>query len=218
MKINKRKINIFLIINIIIIFLVIINISDYNLNSLLIDYDDSFVINEVNTETKSTTNNTTISASLTSKNYVADLNNWTFPVKSNYAITTYYSSSHKALDIYSYNGYGTDILAANNGTVITVRTNCSSGNLTCNGRRGNYIVINHNNSDYYTVYMHLDKSYVKEGDIVTSGDIIAAMGNTGNVIPVPTSSNPYGGTHLHFCLFIGEPYNGGYAINPYNVY
>lgn len=219
MKINKKKINAFLIINITIISLIIINTNDYSLNSLFIDYDDNFVINEVNTGTppsNNTTNN--IPVPISYKNNVADLNNWVFPVKGKYAITTYYSSSHRALDIYDYNGYGSNIVAANNGTVLTVRTNCYRGDLSCNGKRGNYIVINHNNGNYYTVYMHLAESYVKEGDTISAGDAIGSMGNTGNVIPVPTTSNPYGGTHLHFCLFIGEPYNGGYAINPYNVY
>ena len=59
---------------------------------------------------------------------------------------------------------------------------------------------------------------VNVGDTVTAGQVIGAMGNTGYVIPAPTYSNPYGGTHLHFCLFKGEPYRGGYAINPYTVY
>ena len=66
--------------------------------------------------------------------------------------------------------------------------------------------------------MHLAEIYVRVGDIVSAGDVIASMGNTGYVIPRPTSSNPYGGTHLHFCVFIGEPYKGGYAINPFNLY
>ena len=44
------------------------------------------------------------------------------------------------------------------------------------------------------------------------------MGNTGNVIPVPTAASPYLGTHLHFCLYIGEPYRGGYAVNPMRLY
>ena len=66
--------------------------------------------------------------------------------------------------------------------------------------------------------MHLNQINVKVGDIVSSGTVIGTMGNTGNVIPVPTSSNPYNGTHLHFCLYIGRPFQGGYAINPLSIY
>ena len=38
----------------------------------------------------------------------------------------------------------------------------------------------------------------------------------GNVYPVPSSSNPYAGTHLHFGVYVGTPY--GSTINPLNLY
>ena len=143
---------------------------------------------------------------------------WVIPVDGNYTITTYYSFTHKAVDFYSYKGYDSNIKAANNGEVIGVYGGCDNAGSYCNGRRGNYIVIKHNNNYYYTVYMHLHKLYVKTGDKVNSGDVIASMGNTGYVIPARTSSAPYNGTHLHFCLFKGEPYKGGYPINPMSLY
>lgn len=152
------------------------------------------------------------------KNKVADPSTWHWPTTSNYLITTYYSSSHKAIDIYSYDGFNSNIYAANNGEVVEVKGGCIPGNLTCNGSGGNYIIINHNNNNYYTIYMHLNKINVSVGDIVRSGDTIGTMGNTGNVIPVPTSASPYNGTHLHFCLYIGRPFQGGYAVNPMNLY
>lgn len=224
-KNNKIKLNILLVSSIILISLIIINFDASSLNSLFINYEDILVINEINThkEDKTVTppsdsNQSQDNNKVTFVNNVANLNNWTFPVAGNYAITTYYSYSHKAIDIYSYNGYGANILAANNGTVITVNNSCTRGDASCNGRRGNYIVINHNAGNYYTVYMHLSQTKVNVGDTVTAGQVIGAMGNTGYVIPAPTYSNPYGGTHLHFCLFKGEPYRGGYAINPYTVY
>ena len=143
---------------------------------------------------------------------------WHWPTTSNYTITTYYSSYHKALDIYSYDGYNSSIYAVNNGEIIEIKDGCLPGDVSCNGKGGNYIVIKHTTSNYYTVYMHLNKINVKVGDIVSSGDVIASMGNTGNVIPIPTSTNPYGGTHLHFCLYIGRPFQGGYPINPLSIY
>lgn len=204
---NKKTINIILLSSIILISIIILNINDYSLNSIFLDYSEKFTIKEIN-----------IAQVQTKIKTLSTNNKWTFPVEGKYVITTNYSSNHQALDIYDYNGYGSNILAANSGTIIKVNTNCNIGDLSCNGKRGNYIIIKHNIKNYYTVYMHLKSSYVKEGDKVSSGDVIASMGNTGNVIPVPTYNNPYNGTHLHFCLFIGEPYNGGYPINPYNVY
>lgn len=155
---------------------------------------------------------------MNAKKGIADLSNWNLPIVGNYTITTYYKTGHRAIDYYSYEGYDSDILAANNGTVYTVKLGCVAGNMTCNGGRGNYIVINHNNGNYYTMYMHLNKSYVNVGDTVLAGERIASMGNTGHVIPAPTSSNPYGGTHLHFEVFIGIPDRGGYKINPLSLY
>lgn len=157
-------------------------------------------------------------ALMNAKKGIADLNNWVIPVTGNYTITTYYNSSHHGIDYYSYNGYDSDILAANNGTVYSVNMGCSAGYSACNGGRGNYIVINHNNGNYYTMYMHIHNSYVNVGDVVSSKDVIASMGNTGYVIPLPNSYNPYGGTHLHFEVYIGIPDKGGYTINPLSLY
>ena len=146
------------------------------------------------------------------------VNKWVVPVEGKFAITTYYEPSHRAVDLYSYKGYDSKIMAANSGEVIGVYGGCDNQGSYCNGRRGNYIVIKHNINNYYTVYMHLHHMYVSVGDKVNSGDVIASMGNTGYVIPARTSASPYNGTHLHFCLFVGVPYKGGYAINPMDLY
>ncbi len=50
-----------------------------------------------------------------------------------------------------------------------------------------YVVIDHN-IDYVTLYSHLQEIYVQEGDIVAQGQVIGAVGSTGN------STGP----HLHF--------------------
>ena len=218
MKFAKKKLNFLLVSTTIFILLILVEIDNDSLNSLIVSYNDDFVINEVNVGKSN--NNTNKSGVVT---FVSNLinnntNKWTFPVSGKYVITTYYNNSHRAIDIYSYNGYGSNILSANSGTVIKAVSGCVAGNISCNGRRGNYIVIKHNTGNYYTVYMHLSSIKVKVGDTVNSGNVIATMGNTGQVVPIPTRNNPYGGTHLHFCVFKGEPYNGGYAINPFNIY
>lgn len=149
---------------------------------------------------------------------VADLSYWAWPTEKPYTITSPYEyrwgEFHDALDIYV--GYGSPVYAANNGVVYKIGTGCVPGNTLCNGRQGNYILINHNAGGYYTIYMHLKELYVSEGQTVARGQKIASMGNTGNVYPVPSSYNPYGGTHLHFGVRIGSPY--GSTINPLRLY
>ncbi len=137
---------------------------------------------------------------------VANPKSWTWPTRSGYLITSNYeyrtnpfSNSrefHQALDIAI--GYGADIFAANNGTVDNVRYD--------KGGYGNHIIVNHNNG-YYTLYAHLSRPYVSIGQVVPSGYIIGAMGSTG------ASTGP----HLHFEVWVGKPYAGGYRINPWDV-
>ena len=149
---------------------------------------------------------------------VADLSYWGWPTEKPYTITSYFQyrwgTFHKAIDIYV--GYGSPIYAANNGIVYKTGSGCYPGNIGCNGRQGNYVIINHNAGGYYTVYMHMKEFYVTEGQTVARGQKIGAMGNTGEVYPVPSSSNPYGGTHLHFEVRVGGAY--GTSINPLSLY
>lgn len=149
---------------------------------------------------------------------VADLTYWAWPTDKPYTITTYFEyrwgSFHDALDIYV--GYGSPIYAANNGVVVNAVGGCTPGYTGCNGGRGNYIIVNHNVGGYYTVYMHLKDINVSVGQTVARGQKIATMGNTGYVVPVPSSYNPYGGTHLHFSVRVGGP--NATPINPLNLY
>ena len=149
---------------------------------------------------------------------VADLTYWAWPTDRPYTITTYFEyrwgSFHDALDIYV--GYGSSIYAANNGVVVNAVGGCSPGYTRCNGGRGNYIIVNHNAGGYYTIYMHLRDFNVSVGQTVARGQKIATMGNTGYVVPVPSSYNPYGGTHLHFGVMVGGP--NGTPVNPLNLY
>ena len=73
---------------------------------------------------------------------------------------------------------GTDVLATANGRVKTSRKY---------GSFGNYIEIEHGNG-YKTVFGHLNKRFVKVGDIVERGQVIGEVGNTGR------STAP----HLHY--------------------
>lgn len=152
---------------------------------------------------------------------VADLSYWAWPTVRPYTITTYYEyrwgSFHNAIDI-AGPGFGSDIYSANNGVVYKVGTGCSPGQYSCNGSRGNYIIINHNAGNYYTEYMHLASVSVSQGQTVARGQKIGAMGNTGYVVPGPSAYSPYAGTHLHFGVYKGVPYAGGYTVNPLGLY
>ncbi len=103
-------------------------------------------------------------------------------------ITQYFSWSHPGLDI--ANKIGTPLYAAEDGKVII-----SQGGY--NGGYGNTIVIDHGGG-MKTRYGHASKLYVKVGDTVTRGEVIAAMGSTGRST----------GSHLHFEVIInGTKYN-----------
>ena len=96
------------------------------------------------------------------------------------------SSNHTGLDISAPTG--TQIKAAAAGTVSF------AGN---KGSFGNMIAINHGNG-VQTHYCHCSKLYASVGQSVSQGEVIAAVGSTGN------STGP----HLHLEVRInGVPYN-----------
>ena len=66
------------------------------------------------------------------------------------------------------------------------------------GGYGNLVVISHGNN-IETYYGHCSKIYVKKGQTVSSGDVIAAVGSTGRST----------GNHLHL-----EKRKNGNQINP----
>ena len=88
---------------------------------------------------------------------------------------------HVGTDYMPENGHGSDIFAVADGTVVKVKNG--------NTGYGKYIVLDHGDS-VHTVYAHCRDLFVKVGDEVKSGDVIASVGSTGNST----------GTHLHFEL------------------
>jgi len=88
--------------------------------------------------------------------------------------------SNNGVDI--ANRCGTPIMAAAEGLVIAVGWD--------NGGYGNFIKIQHPNNTE-TLYAHLNKISVSEGDYVNQEQLIGLMGNTGYVIG-------NSGCHLHF--------------------
>lgn len=105
------------------------------------------------------------------------------------AVSSRRVSKHTGLDI-----------AASTGTKIKA---CAAGTVTFSGYKGSYgymVVVNHGNG-VETYYGHCSKLYVKAGQQVNQGDVIAAVGNTGN------STGP----HLHLEIRLN-----GVAYNPQN--
>ena len=106
---------------------------------------------------------------------------------------------HDGMDIAGC-GYGSNIFAAESGTVYTVSYKYDNGQ---------YITIQHDNG-YFTMYAHLCSgcTYVKQGDRVQRGQPIGGMGQTGFAT----------GVHLHYAIWTGPPYYGGTALNPMAFY
>jgi murein DD-endopeptidase MepM/ murein hydrolase activator NlpD len=104
-----------------------------------------------------------------------------------------FSSSHLGIDIYAPEG--TQITAADNGTVVW-----ASWGGAWNGGYGNVVMIDHNNG-FKTLYGHLSQVNVVMCENVYAGELIGLSGNTGNSF----------GAHLHFEVRLG----GGF-MNPWD--
>lgn len=120
--------------------------------------------------------------------------NFTWPCPSSSRITSRFgarkspvkgaSSNHQGLDIGAPTG--TPIVAAADGTVSIAAYSHSSGN---------HVMINHGGG-IYTVYLHCASLGVSEGQAVSKGQTIAAVGSTGY------STGP----HLHFGIRVAGNY------------
>lgn len=95
---------------------------------------------------------------------------------------------YNAVDI--VNKCGAPVRASAAGTVITDSALKSDGAKGWNDGYGLFVLVEHENGTK-TRYAHLDKIFVKVGDVVNQGDQIGLVGNTGNA-EGPT------GCHLHF--------------------
>jgi murein DD-endopeptidase MepM/ murein hydrolase activator NlpD len=91
---------------------------------------------------------------------------------------------------------GVPIIAANDGTVVDVKDDASEGGLEDiykDIKYQNYITISHGNGEF-SQYVHIapNSVYVKKGDIILQGDVIAdGIGMVGYT----------GAPHLHFMVF-----------------
>ena len=93
--------------------------------------------------------------------------------------------NHKGLDIAA--PAGTDIYASDSGIVAEAGWN--------DGGYGYYVMIDHENG-YVTLYGHASEVFVSAGDYVSAGDVIAAVGSTGDST----------GNHCHFEIRTGDEF------------
>ena len=88
-----------------------------------------------------------------------------------------YRYDHRAIDVAA--PQGSPVTAADRGVVLRAGWN--------NQGYGRFVIIDHK-IDYITLYAHLDRVLVEEGEVVGKGQVIGTVGSTGN------STGP----HLHF--------------------
>lgn len=146
--------------------------------------------------------------------YVDNGKYWGWPTNRPYVITSGFEwrwgSFHDALDI-SGTGFGSPIYASQAGEVVDVFNTCPNIGWyrnSCGRTYGNYVIIKHDNTGYYTIYAHMTNNVsVNIGDRVTRGQVIGFMGSSGSST----------GTHVHFGVSKGEPDKGTW-INPWSIF
>ena len=115
-------------------------------------------------------------------------------------------SFHKGIDIAGGGSAGNvNIIAARDGIVQNVSSNCSaSGDNSCGGGYGNYVILSHGDGNY-TMYAHLHPGTitVTDGAAVSQGEVVGKMGNSGKST----------GTHLHFEIRVGSNESSA-AVDP----
>jgi murein DD-endopeptidase MepM/ murein hydrolase activator NlpD len=105
---------------------------------------------------------------------------WNFGSKRE--INGHLAGQHKGIDISAPRG--TPVFASNSGIVAVARRFTLEGNL---------VVIDHG-TGIFSIYAHLSRIHVREGDFVRKGQIIGRVGSTGR------STAP----HLHFGIKVKE--------------
>lgn len=102
--------------------------------------------------------------------------------------------SHRGVDLITLDPktgkHQRPVKAVNSGKVVLLARNFSL--------EGNMIIIDHG-SGIFSIYMHLSKFNVKEGEFVKTGQIIGISGKTGKRNRKPV------GPHLHFGIRVGDP-------------
>lgn len=132
-------------------------------------------------------------------------NNWYWPTISGWYISSEYGyrispitgrrELHNGMDIGGV-GCGSDIRAVTNGRVVESSYHYINGN---------YVCINHNYGEY-TCYNHMSKRLVSVGDVVSRGQLIGKIGDTGWATAC----------HLHLEVWKSYPWRTSAAAGTFN--
>ncbi len=149
-------------------------------------------------------------------NLTADYTKFLWPVPGYYRISAGWQSNdsvhkgtHKGIDI-STGGVAANIVAIEDGYVYIVNNSCThnygkSRSCGCGGGYGNYVAIDHgvgsDGKKYKSLYGHMTKALVKNGQYVKRGEVIGKVGTTGWST----------GYHLHLEVIVN-----GTKVNPRN--
>ena len=171
------------------------NLDTYNQLYDKIDKESDQVQKEINAKVAE------LERQQSAANAVAGSGTFIWPTPSSYRVTSPFGKRyhpiyhtyrmHTGIDIGAK--YGTNIVAADGGTVITS---------TYSSSYGNYVVISHGNG-ITTLYAHMSARLVKVGNSVSQGEVIGRIGSTG------ASTGP----HLHFEISIN-----GSRVDPLNYF
>jgi len=142
---------------------------------------------------------------------------WTWPTVDRYVVTSPFGyrelgggKQHNGIDI-SGTPWGSNIYAANEGTVVYVYEGCANDGYygsPCGSGYGNQVIIDHGNN-VFTIYAHIMNDIpVSVGQYVNRKQIIGYMADSGSST----------GTHLHFGVSLGDPRTGGAFYNPRRLY
>ncbi len=114
---------------------------------------------------------------------------WMWPLSTNFHMITCHfgydpdmDRYHRGTDIGDGGIYGANIYSTKGGTVII-----ANGSYGWNGGYGKYVVVDHGGG-YTSLYAHMSAVYVSEGQEVSQGEVLGAVGDTGWAT----------GPHLHF--------------------
>jgi murein DD-endopeptidase MepM/ murein hydrolase activator NlpD len=108
-------------------------------------------------------------------------------------ISQYSHYGHPAIDIAG--DYGAPVVAAAGGRVVYAGWRSNGG--------GYQVWIDHGNG-LYSTYNHLSAVSVGSGQSVGAGQRVGSLGQSGAAT----------GPHLHFEVWVGYPWGGGYRVNP----
>lgn len=164
------------------------------------------------TTTKKTTTTTVPTTTTVTTTTAAPYNETQFawPVPGFYYVSSGFGyrwgSTHKGIDVAGGGINGASVVASRSGTVIKVVSGCShnygkSSSCGCGGGYGNYVVIQHDDNTYSTLYAHMSSVNVSYGQYVSQGDVVGTVGSTGWST----------GYHLHF-----EVMKNGTHVDPAN--